>query len=224
MVRFFSNWPAIYLRRILRLPNKVLTMRNGVTFYTPNILQTIPILSEIFQRRVYGSLDDLPRNPIILDVGAYVGTFAIYAARLRPDATIYSFEPERSNFLALEENLRANGITNVRPINKAVGEKTEHRTLFVRGAGYGTNSLDQKMKSTSVAVTVECVSLADFFAEYGIKRCDLLKLDCEGAEPEIYATLPPQVERVLIEWPRKMERPNVTVPTVFVPKGGLFYL
>jgi FkbM family methyltransferase len=223
MVRFFRNWPALYLRRLLRLPNTVLIMRNGLVFHTPNILETIPIISEIFQKKVYGSLDDLPKNPTILDIGAYVGTFSLYAARLRPDARIYAFEPERSNFLALEQNVRANGITNVVPINKAVGAKTEARTLFVRGAGYGTNSLFQKLNSASASVTVECVSLADFFTENGIERCDLLKLDCEGSEPEIYATLPPQVKRVLVEWPRKAARPTVTVPTVFVPKGGLFY-
>ena len=42
---------------------------------------------------------------------------------------------------------------------------------------------------------IECVSLADIFADNAITHCDLLKLDCEGAELEILEAAPPGILR-----------------------------
>ncbi len=178
-ISFFRNWFSLYLNRILGRPNTILKMRNGLVFYTNNIQQTIPIISEIFKYKVYGDLAGLPSDAIIIDVGAYVGTFALYAAQKYPQATIYAFEPEPSNFKTLQKNIEANHFSNIFPINMAVDATPGEHTLYVQGENYGTNSFYKKW---GTPVRVQTTTLRTFFDEKDIKRCDFLKLDCEGCE------------------------------------------
>jgi hypothetical protein len=49
--------------------------------------------------------------------------------------------------------------------------------------------------ATQSALLVKTQSLAEVFEEHAVKRCDMLKLDCEGAEFEILLTL----DRAILE-------------------------
>jgi hypothetical protein len=53
-------------------------------------------------------------------------------------------------------------------------------------------------------VSIDCVSLADIFTDNSIPYCDLLKLDCEGAELEILKAAPAKtlsrIRRIRLEW------------------------
>jgi hypothetical protein len=53
---------------------------------------------------------------------------------------------------------------------------------------------------------VPCITLSDFFQEYGITRCDVLKMNCEGAEYEILGSLSDSefamIDSILLQWHR----------------------
>lgn len=203
------------MNRLTGGPNPVLKMRNGLIFYTANIYQTIPILSEIFKHKVYGDLTGLPSTATIVDVGAYIGTFALYAAQKYPYATIYAFEPEPSNYQMLVKNIGANHFSNIIPIPMAIDAVAGEQTLYVRGAGYGTNSLHQ---ASGTPIEVSVTTLRDFFSERNIVQCDFLKLDCEGCELDILKDLPLEVKSVAAELPRNSEPIKLSVPFLLAPK------
>ena len=48
-------------------------------------------------------------------------------------------------------------------------------------------------KVTGTAVKVDLITLQQLMDEAGVDRCDLLKVDCEGAEHEIFETMTAQV-------------------------------
>ncbi len=54
------------------------------------------------------------------------------------------------------------------------------------------------------AIDVLCTTIEEIFQENAVDRCDLLKLDCEGAEYEILEAIPrdlwPLIARVALEY------------------------
>src|SRR5262249_17884130 len=68
---------------------------------------------------------------VVFDVGAYVGVFALRAAIGAPLREVPAFEPVPESFARLHENLRANGLSNVRAVQAAVGAADGEATLHV---------------------------------------------------------------------------------------------
>lgn len=133
-----------------------------------------------------GAYDEVARGEdvlTILDVGAGIGDYAVHAARRWPAATIFAFEPFPESFGLLEENVRLNGAANVRVFETAVtaaeGPATLHRGRTA--AEHGTLQTAAHAGGEPVAAT----TLARIFEDNQIERCDLLKMDVEGAEFEI---------------------------------------
>lgn len=147
---------------------------------------------EVWSKRVYDHDDfSLVKDMTVIDIGANQGFFSTYAASF--GARVYAFEPSSENFEMLKRNLKENKCGNlVQPFRAAVAGKRGRVTLFV--------GLDSKgeILSGSASITntnrggvdvkdewVEATTLDDILRENGIAFCDLLKMDCEGAEYEI---------------------------------------
>ena len=47
---------------------------------------------------------------VIIDIGADIGSFSIYAARESPHGAVYAYEPFGGSFDLLQQNLQLNGI------------------------------------------------------------------------------------------------------------------
>jgi len=70
------------------------------------------VLAEIFKEREYKISEAAiaqAKHPI-LDVGAHVGLFSLYARLLNPNVEILAIEPEEKNFKILKENIKQNKI------------------------------------------------------------------------------------------------------------------
>jgi len=146
---------------------------------------------------VWGKKDyDIPgftltENMTVVDVGANQGFFSLYAAS--KGATVYAFEPCAENLGVLSWNVERNGLRgHVKMFNTAVAGKEGRVVLFVGmdSAGSilsGTVSICNADRGGEGVQTrsVESVTLDSLLRDLHIQRCDLLKMDCEGAEYEI---------------------------------------
>lgn len=145
----------------------------------------------LYSRRFYA--DDFRIDPgdIVIDIGGYVGSFALPAARLAPRGRIFSFEPSPSNYEQFVKNLGLNDLPNVKVYNQGVASSDRKITLFLDNMNPASNSIylrsDQDRGNNYVEK--EAVTLGAIFAREGIERCDFLKIDCEGAEYEILMNL-----------------------------------
>lgn len=152
----------------------------------------IQAYKEIILRDEYHLM--LRKSPkVIIDAGANIGLTAIYFASRYPDAKIYSIEPEPSNFELLVKNTEH--YQNIFPIHAALWNEDVPIQVVDCGLGHwgfqtatsdGVSSLSQ----------VPGLTLRTIMADRGIDYIDLLKIDVEGAEKEVFKGSPEWIDKV----------------------------
>ncbi len=124
-----------------------------------------------------------------IDLGAHHGLYSVLASALvGPRGRVLAFEPTPSIVRRLRWHVRLNGGRNVEVFAAAVGAKKSTVTLFVPTRGVDTISSLRPPGRTDAPVQrieVELVSLDDVLAERHLIEVDLIKLDVEGAEPQV---------------------------------------
>ena len=148
-------------------------------------------------------------NDSIIDVGAHIGLFSLFASQFCKKGKIFSFEPIKENFELLKENIRINDITNISLFNEAISNTTSKITLYQNEDEAGHS----KFIKTSKSIQVNSKAFKEFIDEREIEKCGLLKLDCEGSEYEIIESLPPKYfekfKKIIIEYHLADTKPNL---------------
>ncbi|MDI6725795.1 MAG: FkbM family methyltransferase [Smithellaceae bacterium] len=229
LLRNISNWP-LYLAvkfGLAHLDPLHFSTRGGVRMEVPRrLLQTF---KEIFMDECY--LKDmgsrLPENSTIIDVGANAGYFSLFALSRFRYARVFSFEPIPANFRLLGRNRDLNPGLPWLCVQKAVAGQTGELVLAFDGGDDFTTSATVmgNYSGRKDRIRVSAVTIQDILAENGLVRCDLLKMDCEGAEYDILYRCPPEVlgriERIALEI---HEGPgtdqNIEAIEAFLRKGG----
>ena len=129
--------------------------------------------------------DTLPeRSATILDCGANVGIFSVWAARQKPAARIIALEPFPETFVALQANIRRNLLAD-RVECAQLGLAGRAGDLLMSTAGESPNRklvLDEDNEAREETVSVPCISLAECLTRFDIGMLDMLKMDIEGGE------------------------------------------
>ncbi len=181
--------------------NHQLHFWNGTILLAGQNASNLGIINEVFFYRDYLKYFK-NRNPqIIIDIGANVGYFTIFAKTYFPAAKIYSFEPFSKSYEQLKEQIKLNNFSDVFTFKKAVAQKTGTAELNIVG-DCGENTLVKK-STAKEAIQIETISLEDIFNKEKIASCDFLKVDCEGSEYEIFYNLPkhffPKIKHLAME-------------------------
>lgn len=126
----------------------------------------------------------------VIDIGAGIGDYTLYAAVTQPHIQVFSFEPYPQSFALMQENLRLNMITNAQVYNDAIAAASGELILDLAGGEpLQIQSVQHQAENAEEGLPVHAFSLADAFAMLKMESCDLLKLDCEGAEyPILFGT------------------------------------
>jgi len=129
----------------------------------------------------------------IIDIGAGTGEYTLFAAAAMTDplGQVFAFEPFPKSFALLQENLQLNKINNVQAFPEAIGAEAGELVLDQAGGEpLQFQSRDALAASMDTSQRVKSLSLAGVFEKTGLDSCDLLKLDCEGAEYAILFAAP----------------------------------
>lgn len=178
-----------------------LRLRNGLDVASAPGALLVPLYKEIFYKDDYHlRRDPLPRGAVVMDIGANIGMFALFAARECGAARVLAFEPFPESYALLRRNVEHNHLAAVTPVPLAIAGTAGPRTLHLQGR-HGVHSLFGR---GGEAVQIDCITLADAFARFAVARCDFLKLDCEGAEFEILLGTPSdiytRIDRLALEY------------------------
>jgi FkbM family methyltransferase len=126
------------------------------------------------------------------DVGSNIGLFSLAAGRKFSGqaCSIYAFEPCPSTCSILEENLLLNELATVRVVRVALTDQAGEASLYVNAAlKDALNSLADPSHTDANVVRQEIVqttTLDDFLASERIARVDVMKVDVEGAELQVF--------------------------------------
>lgn len=148
------------------------------------------VLNEILGDREYRIVEDVIKKASheIIDVGAHIGVFSIYASVLNPNVKVFAYEPEEENIALLKENLKLNNIQNVVAKGVAVGAKDGSKDFFVSADSHNHSFFETENSVKKIKVQVWGFGKILQKAEV----VDFVKMDCEGAEFEILNSLSPE--------------------------------
>lgn len=146
------------------------------------------IYSEIFIDKCYDVELDL-KSPIIVDVGANTGYFALRMKQLYPESKIICFEPYPPCVSQLKETISINGLENVEIKELAVSDIAEKSKLYIHPTNIAGHSIFSENVSENF-VEIKSITLREVVKLIKHhKFCNLLKLDCEGAEYPIVKSI-----------------------------------
>jgi len=137
------------------------------------------VVKEIWKENVYEVKDThLNHGGVVIDIGANIGTFSVYAANF--GATVYAIEPEPHNLEALKKNIELNHMQD--KIHVCPYAISDYKgTAVINDMGGGSTIKDDGI----FGAEVEVMPFDNFFNLYHINEVDVLKIDAEGAEVEI---------------------------------------
>jgi FkbM family methyltransferase len=125
---------------------------------------------------------------VVIEIGGHIGTSTLnYSHRVGPRGTVYSIEALPENFDILQKNIARNHITNVKAFNLAiVGDKNVDRIVLNTNPYNSGGHSVLKLGVAEGETVCKAVTLERFVAEQGIGRVDILQMDIEGAEFDIF--------------------------------------
>ena len=187
--RELRSWPRFMINYALGLVGEQpYIFRSGARVQVGRGVDHATIV-EIFFRRDYGTI---PAGSVVLDIGASIGAFTVYAATSAPDVRVYAYEPLPEFARLLHENVRINGLSGaVTCVTAAVAGTATPRDLVCGGHTilFPTLYADGADR-TATTVRVPCTTLADILQVHQLARVHVVKMDCEGAEYEILYNTP----------------------------------
>ncbi len=139
----------------------------------------------------------------VLDIGGNIGLLCrAFSKAVGPQGHVWSFEPDPATRCYLDHNLRSYPNTTVSPL--AICEKNGHFNLFLHPQSGTGNSL-LPIPASHNSVPVICATLDSFLATNEKIQPDIVKIDVEGAEPQVICGMQKTLQRfpkvkILIEF------------------------
>jgi len=146
-----------------------------------------------------------PKSPkVIIDGGANIGLFAVRMKNEFKEAKVICIEPDGSNFEVLRMNVASLG--NVECENVGLWDKDAKLRVFDK---FGKGKWGMCVEEDQVNGTVSAMSIGSLIRKYGIDRINVLKLDIEGSEKQLftqgYEEWLPLVDMIVVELHDGME-------------------
>lgn len=153
-----------------------------------------PVIREIWCENVYEVYDgDLSDTGIVVDLGANIGSFTLYAAALGAKKVI-AVEPEPHNLELLHRN-----IDEHRAITPDCEFVVDNRGI-IGNSGFTKGFIADDHGDSRISFTKEAsvhqialITLEQLFKAHGLEYIDVLKIDVEGMEGNIIINTPEHI-------------------------------
>lgn len=182
------------------------------------VLAAVPIAME-FPPEMLGAVQEVLRGEYesgyfgqglrVLDIGANVGSFAIWASHRWPDSEIHCYEPHPGTFKMLTANVAA--LSSVTCHNAAVFPSDKPQELFwTRYDGDGESGLARYMDQTFDDLQRNNLFEVAVIHPRALPEADVIKVDAEGAEAAILCNMDlTGVSLILLEYQNAAARDKI---------------
>ena len=137
-------------------------------------------------------LEIISEDDIVFDIGANVGTYSLLMGKRMQSGTgqVFAFEPEASNFLSLNENIKLNKLGSrimAYPLAFSDSSRTSHLFLSSNVRGSACHSIDQPESEGNKYIPqhmqgIYVLSVDHFCSENDVPMPNHVKIDVDGAE------------------------------------------
>jgi FkbM family methyltransferase len=130
----------------------------------------------------------LKEHPIIIDIGAHHGAYAIILGKIvqKKGGRVIAVEPNPQSFDVLKENVLLNKLGNTVVCEQvAIADKTGCMNIDLVGSESKLTS-----KQTNHCCAVDVITSDQLLKKYAVSHVDLLIVDVEGAELPVLRGLP----------------------------------
>ena len=196
--KYMNKKKYIMLEKINALSDKITgKFYTRVGTWDSHIIKSVWDSNSYLQCGYNISPDDL-----VIDIGAQIGTFSVLAAL--QGANVLAFEPHPENYQLLLKNIALNNVANkVTTYEKAILPTAGKEKLWIHPENTGAHTihnLDHFKKGTFTKfINISSITLNSILKD--VKKCDLLKLDCEGDEYSILQNSDlSKVSKISMEW------------------------
>jgi FkbM family methyltransferase len=126
-------------------------------------------------------------DPVVLDIGANIGSYSEAVRRIAPQASVFAFEPSSDARKKLEERFIGDSSVTIVPL--ALGSSNSSQTLWTDSPGSGLASLTKRRLEHfgidfSQSERVEVVTLDSWALSSNVVP-NLIKMDVEGHELDV---------------------------------------
>ena len=156
------------------------------------------ILHEIFTTECYRLPDNLVQHPAtIVDLGANIGLTTLFFSQQFPNARYVCVEPSHANARILRKNVAVLG-DGAQVIEAAISDQSGEATFDDTGWSWGGRLTADGQPGR----IVRSCTMDDIITSCRLEKIDLLKVDVEGAEKQLFRQTPKwlgQVRSIIIE-------------------------
>jgi FkbM family methyltransferase len=151
-------------------------------------------VAEIFLGNCYGRDLHLPPNPVVIDIGGFIGDFSLYAVKRLNARKVVVCEPSPRNWTLLLRNIANNGYENrIEPENKAVTADGGSVMMNIDASDENQCMVSAYHTNEQPVKAVSGISLSQLLRDHAVENVDLLKMDIEGGEYAILESTPNEV-------------------------------
>lgn len=156
-------------------------------FLRPGTSDAHTVINNII-RKEYDHVQPPDQPTWMIDAGAYIGDTSAYFLSKYPNLKVISLEPGLPSHQMAEMNLAAYGD---RVVLLRKGLYSNDGSAFFSGDNTGASISDAGFQ-------IDCISIPSLIRQYSVPRVNILKMDIEGAEEEVFLSEPR-------EWLKKVD-------------------
>ena len=162
-------------------------LKNAIRFWAADSAFAPHFMRRICPLVGYEYVRPLRAGDIVVDIGAYTGDYTIFASRkVGPTGRVIAIEPDPNNARRLRNNLRGE-LDNVTVLEAALWSAPGRMQFKFAECGLQsgpTVCVDESIPGTKDMV--EVTTLDELIKGLKLPRVDVLKMDIEGAEIEVF--------------------------------------
>ena len=151
------------------------------------IREIMELIKQIVINDQYHAKPFLKEDTVVVDAGANIGTFSVFATNLAPKIHVYAFEPVDGTFQVLKENTKY--YPDIVCVPFGLGDEVSSKNIFVSKDGRGGSVLEDSLyngnRQSKTKEEVKITTIDVFVAEKNLSRVDFIKIDTEGYEAKI---------------------------------------
>ena len=180
-----KNWPTFILQILeFEKSDVIIQMKTGAKIKcraTEEAKDHFELIKIYIENIYFYKGFEIKENDVVLDLNAFNGAFAIFAANKAAKGQIFAFEGNKDEYIYLRENVRINELKNVK---------------------YGNYIIAKQRDESKEIITIE-----DVFIEQKIENVDLLKIDVKEEEYELLLNLSKgylsRINKMVIRWHKR---------------------